>query len=130
MTKRQLIDEILTLNRSARPEFLARFGDQDLGEYLDHLQATQKPRLQGDAGRFEHYFEPFATDRDAEQAGAEPVGAPNAADGPPAAPGRHPLFRIIEIPDAALGLDAEGEYLPATDDVAASAKSCQPVGMA
>ena len=44
MTKRQLIDEILTLNHSARPSFLAKFEDADLSEYLQHLQAVRQPR--------------------------------------------------------------------------------------
>ena len=48
MTKRQLIDEILTMNRSARPSFLAEFEDHDLSEYLDHLLAVCGPKPQGD----------------------------------------------------------------------------------
>jgi outer membrane biosynthesis protein TonB len=38
MTKRQLIQEIMLLNPTARPDFLARFGDRDLEEYLRHLR--------------------------------------------------------------------------------------------
>ena len=38
MTKRELIDQITVLNPSARPAFLADFGDEDLAEYLQHLQ--------------------------------------------------------------------------------------------
>lgn len=57
MTKRQLIDEIVTMNRSADPGFLARFDDSDLNEYLAHLQWTQTPRLAGDPHRYDMYFE-------------------------------------------------------------------------
>jgi hypothetical protein len=56
MTKRQLIDEILTFNRSARPAFLAKFDDRQLNDYLLHLKITRTPRLAGDPHRFDHYF--------------------------------------------------------------------------
>jgi hypothetical protein len=56
MTKRQLIDEIMDINRSADPAFLARFSDDELTAYLDHLHSTERPRLQGDRERFEKYF--------------------------------------------------------------------------
>ena len=56
MTKRELIDEILTLNCSAKPEFLAKFADEDLRDYLDHLHVQHRPRLSGDARRYEKYF--------------------------------------------------------------------------
>ena len=38
MTKRELIDQIAVLNPTAQPAFLADFGDDDLAEYLRHLQ--------------------------------------------------------------------------------------------
>jgi len=57
MTKRQLIDEIVTINRSARPAFLARFDDPELDEYLQHLRWAQTPRLSGEAHRYDHYFD-------------------------------------------------------------------------
>jgi hypothetical protein len=56
MTKRQLIDEIVAINQSAKAEFLARFGDVDLGEYLSHLRSAREPRLTGDSRRFDRYF--------------------------------------------------------------------------
>lgn len=56
MTKRQMIDEIMALNTTAGPEFLARFQDDDLGQYLRHLQAARSPRLSGDPHRFDKYF--------------------------------------------------------------------------
>ncbi len=56
MTKRQLIDEILTLNKTAKPAFLARFGPDDLEEYLRHLLGVNRPVLCGNAGRYQKYF--------------------------------------------------------------------------
>ena len=37
MTKRDIIDRVMDLNPSAKPEFLAEFSHQDLAEYLRHL---------------------------------------------------------------------------------------------
>jgi hypothetical protein len=37
MSKRELIDSICEINRTARPEFLARFTEDELNEYLEHL---------------------------------------------------------------------------------------------
>ena len=37
MSKRELIDCILEINKSAKPEFLAVFGENELNEYLEHL---------------------------------------------------------------------------------------------
>ncbi len=44
MTKRQLIDQILSLNQTAEPGFLAQFQDRDLDEYLAHLAVVKMPR--------------------------------------------------------------------------------------
>lgn len=57
MTKRQLIDEIISLNHSAEPDFLASFKDSELDAYLRHMQWGRTPRLAGDIHRFDHYFE-------------------------------------------------------------------------
>ena len=43
MTKRQLIEEITHLNPTAKPAFLAAFGDEDLAEYLQHLRWVDQP---------------------------------------------------------------------------------------
>jgi len=57
MTKRELIDQILAANCTAAPEFLAKFDDSDLQEYLDHLYRARQPRLSGaDPRRYEKYF--------------------------------------------------------------------------
>ena len=40
MSKRELIDAIRMHNRSVTPEFLARFGENDLKAYLDRVCAT------------------------------------------------------------------------------------------
>jgi len=37
MSKRELIDMICQINRTARPEFLANFSREDLDLYLEHL---------------------------------------------------------------------------------------------
>lgn len=44
MTKRQIIDEIIQINRSAKAEFLAQFDAEELDAYLQHLRAAQTPR--------------------------------------------------------------------------------------
>lgn len=40
MSKREIIDRIMHLNRSARPEFLADFHEDDLRMYMEHLEAV------------------------------------------------------------------------------------------
>ena len=57
MTKRQLIDTIVSMNHTAEPGFLAQFADTQLDDYLRHLQTAQAPRLSGDPHRFDHYFD-------------------------------------------------------------------------
>jgi len=37
MSKRELIDCIREINRTAKPEFLAGFSVDELGDYLEHL---------------------------------------------------------------------------------------------
>jgi hypothetical protein len=37
MSKRELIDCICEINRSAKPEFLANFTENELTAYLEHL---------------------------------------------------------------------------------------------
>jgi hypothetical protein len=37
MSKREIIDCILEINKSAKPEFLAQFSREDLDLYLEHL---------------------------------------------------------------------------------------------
>lgn len=37
MSKRELIDYICEINRSAKTEFLATFSEEDLQSYLEHL---------------------------------------------------------------------------------------------
>ncbi|MFZ0033925.1 MAG: hypothetical protein WAK60_02910 [Sedimentisphaerales bacterium] len=37
MSKRELIDRICEINKSAKPEFLAKFSEEDLHTYLEHL---------------------------------------------------------------------------------------------
>ncbi|MGC9454435.1 MAG: hypothetical protein ACP5HU_06185 [Phycisphaerae bacterium] len=56
MTKRQIIDQILQVNSTADPGFLARFESDELDAYLRHLRQARTPRLAGDPHRFDHYF--------------------------------------------------------------------------
>jgi len=57
MTKRQLIDEILVVNPSAEPAFLADFQDGELEEYLQRLLLLGAPRITGDVHKYDRYFE-------------------------------------------------------------------------
>ena len=95
MTKRQLIDEIMGINRSAQPEFLAHFSDEDLNEYLEHLKILRTPRLSGDPRRYDAYFENVPTIAVGSAAGSP--GGSGAAAGeslpqhsPPAGPAGAP----------------------------------------
>ncbi len=45
MSKRELIDCICEINRSAKPEFLASFSEEDLSAYLDHLMELNLEEL-------------------------------------------------------------------------------------
>ncbi|MFA5238821.1 MAG: hypothetical protein WC476_03820 [Phycisphaerae bacterium] len=45
MSKRELIDRICEINRSARPEFLAAFSEADLSIYLEHLMELELEEL-------------------------------------------------------------------------------------
>jgi hypothetical protein len=37
MSKTELIDYICRINKTAKPEFLASFSEEELNDYLDHL---------------------------------------------------------------------------------------------
>lgn len=45
MSKRELIDRICEINKSAKPEFLANFSDEDLRTYLEHLMELNLEEL-------------------------------------------------------------------------------------
>jgi len=45
MSKRELIDCICQINRSASPEFLADFTEEDLNAYLEHLMELDLEEL-------------------------------------------------------------------------------------
>ena len=91
MTKRQVIDEIVLLNRSADPGFLAQFEDDDLSEYLQRLLIVGPLRPEGDVHLYDQSLQNCqATDADAvarpseeaddaEVAPAEPTEAVAAA---------------------------------------------------
>jgi len=45
MSKRELIDYICEINRSAKPEFLANFSEEELNAYLEHLMELDLDEL-------------------------------------------------------------------------------------
>jgi len=45
MSKRELIDCICEINRTAKPEFLARFREEDLNAYLEHLMEADVKQM-------------------------------------------------------------------------------------
>jgi hypothetical protein len=45
MSKRELIDYICEINRSAKPEFLATFSEEELNAYLEHLMELDLKEL-------------------------------------------------------------------------------------
>ena len=45
MSKRELIDCICEINKSAKPEFLANFSEEDLRTYLKHLTELNSEEL-------------------------------------------------------------------------------------
>ena len=45
MSKRELIDCICEINKSAKPEFLAGFSEEDLKSYLEHLMELDLEEL-------------------------------------------------------------------------------------
>jgi hypothetical protein len=45
MSKRELIDCICEINRSAKPEFLANFTEEELNIYLEHLMELDVEEL-------------------------------------------------------------------------------------
>ncbi len=45
MSKRELIDRIMMLNRSARREFLQSFTENELADYLRQLESIQQEPL-------------------------------------------------------------------------------------
>jgi len=46
MTKRELIDCICEINKSAKPEFLANFTEEELTTYLEHLMELDLKKLE------------------------------------------------------------------------------------
>ena len=45
MSKRELIDYICKINRTAKPEFLASFSEEELNDYLEHLMELDLEKL-------------------------------------------------------------------------------------
>jgi len=45
MSKRELIDCICEINKTAKPEFLAGFSEENLNAYLEHLMSLDLRQL-------------------------------------------------------------------------------------
>ena len=45
MSKRELIDYICKINKTAKPEFLASFSEEELNDYLEHLMELDLEEL-------------------------------------------------------------------------------------
>ena len=45
MSKRELIDCICEINKTAKPEFLAGFSEEELKDYLEHLMELDLKEL-------------------------------------------------------------------------------------
>ncbi|HUV63401.1 MAG TPA: hypothetical protein VMW24_05850 [Sedimentisphaerales bacterium] len=45
MSKRELIDYICKINKTAKPEFLANFTEEELNAYLEHLMELDLEEL-------------------------------------------------------------------------------------
>jgi len=45
MDKKQLIDRICEINKGAKADFLARFSEQELSAYLEHLMELNPAQL-------------------------------------------------------------------------------------
>ena len=45
MDKRELIDYICNINKTAKPEFLANFSEEELNSYLEHLMELDLEEL-------------------------------------------------------------------------------------
>jgi len=44
LSREKVVDQILTINRSATADYLSQFAEPQLNNYLDHLLNTQNPR--------------------------------------------------------------------------------------
>jgi len=45
MDKKELIDRICAINKGAKADFLARFSEQELSAYLEHLMELNPEQL-------------------------------------------------------------------------------------
>jgi hypothetical protein len=90
MSKRELIDEILRLNPTAKPDFLAHFKEKDLQEYLVHLNWLNSPAIEPDrsptAGVAQEYAEPSESNVAVAVADADPEMAEASDDMGPEEP--------------------------------------------
>lgn len=120
MTKRQLIDEIVTINHSAEPGFLAKFDDCELDDYLRHLHLARTPRLSAEPNRYDRYFENCPTIAVHPDATCQPEEIDIAPD---QAPGDQPTD-VDDRLDLNISLDAyfEESFDPAGEQAQAGAQ--------
>jgi len=114
MSKRQLIDEIRSVNRTALPEFLARFDEVDLNDYLQHLIRSQAPRLQGKSARYGQYVSAYnrpmdVTARTAATATLTPATTTLATEPPARTPAWRDDTELPEPADFRMAFDDEDE---------------------
>jgi hypothetical protein len=139
-----MIEEILSINLSAEPQFLARFADGQLFEYLTHLRVLSTPRLTGNAERYEKYFrnlpaiagprprwrchtehaEEIAID---DQAGPANDAQPAAAAGEPA---QEPATQANSLAAARDKCHADAETAPETHATAEAAPEAHATAVA
>jgi len=130
MTKRQLIDEIVSINPTAEPGFLARFEDGQLDEYLGHLRVLRTPRLRGDPHRYDKYFsasEPHTEaegppEQDDEPVAEETDAAERAALLDDEIP-EEPEYRLLDEID---GADVDAEPITEPDQLQDEPDELQP----
>jgi hypothetical protein len=128
MTKRQMIDEILTVNKTAAPAFLARFDETELSRYLQHLNVLKTPRLFGDPHRFDRYFVSDAWPRRAAGSAPAPISVPAAVE-PVTTTAivlvEKPAPAVSEVPAAEPVVEVAAEASSASSAAAAVAASAQ-----
>jgi hypothetical protein len=139
MTKRELIDQIIGLNATASPAFLARFKQQDLEEYMEHLKWVANPAA-GPAARPAAQDLPTVAVRQtaaapsndsggAGPAAAVPAEASSQDQSPPAAtPQAEPVYASDVNPVEEAGQPDEEAAQP--EEAAAQLDEAQPVGVA
>jgi len=128
MTKRQIIDDILVANPTAAPEFLAQFEQNDLLEYLRHLEVLRVPRLTGDASRYSRYFPATRIDDADELSVLAPIPAAQAPKCPAAVV--NPVETSVMVQDELDLADFDGAFDEQHSDPRADTIEFDPIHVA